>query len=205
MKVTQAREINRYVTMAGVAVVVFGLLAMFDQRASAQSSGRKEIRSAAEYNAYMNAIGQPDVKAKISELESFLSQYPDSVMKEDALEILMGPYEQTGKSAKALDAGRELLTVSPCNLRALSLLTYESRLNKNLDEAKKYGAKGNQCLQTATKPSGMTDDAWNVFKKLCAGIFNNTLEGGTIGTILNSTLQAGRGRGGGIGGPQSSQ
>ena len=199
MKVTQSREANRYVTMAGIAVVVFSLLAMFDQRASAQSSGRKEIRSASEYNAYMNAIGQPDVKAKISELESFLSQYPDSAMKDDALEILMGSYEQTGDSAKALDAGHELLTVSPCNLRALSVLTYESRRKKNLGEATKYGAKGNQCLQTATKPSGVSDDTWNVFKKLCAGIFNNTSQGGTIGIagIFNNLLQ-GRGTGTGV-------
>ena len=198
MKITRPREVNRYPTMAGIALVVFSLLAVCDQRASAQSSGRKEIRSAAEYSAYMKAIGQADAEAKISQLESFLIQYPDSAMKDDALEILMGLYEQTGDSAKALDASHELLTVSPCNLRALAVLTYESRRKRNLSEATKYGAKGNQCLQTATKPSGVSDDAWNVFKKLCAGIFNNTSQGVAIGItgIFYNTSPGGTGKGG---------
>jgi hypothetical protein len=182
MKVTKAREIKRYVAIAAIAGVVFSVLAMFVQQVSAQSSGRKEIRNPAEYHAYMKALAQPDVKAKIGEMESFLSQYPDSVMKEDALEIVMDSYERTADSAKALDAGHELLTVNPCNLRALALLTWASRRGKNPDEAKRFGAKGNLCLQTATKPSGMSDDAWNVFKKSLAGIFNNDA-GGTIGII----------------------
>ncbi len=182
MKVTKAREIKRYVVAVGIAGVVFSFLALFAQQASAQSSGRKEIRNPAEYHAYMKALGQSDVKAKISELESFLSQYPDSVMKEDALELVIALYFQNGASAKAVDTAHELLGVNPCNLRALVLLTQVNRLNKNLPESRRYAAKGRQCLQTATKPAGMSDEAWNVFKRSVAGIFNNDA-GSAVGTI----------------------
>ena len=43
----------------------------------------------AEYNAYVGAVQQTDAAAKVSGLEAFLTQYPNSVMKEDALELLM--------------------------------------------------------------------------------------------------------------------
>ena len=51
---------------------------------------KKEIKDPAEYNAYVGAVGQTDPNAKVSGLEAFLTQYPNSVMKEDALELLMG-------------------------------------------------------------------------------------------------------------------
>ena len=52
------------------------------------------IKDPAEYNAYVGAIKQSDANAKISGLEAFLTQYPNSVMKNQALEILMGTYQQ---------------------------------------------------------------------------------------------------------------
>src|SRR5690242_859759 len=54
---------------------------------------KKEIKDPAEYNAYVGAVQQADANAKISGIEAFLAQYPNSVMKEDALELLMGAYQ----------------------------------------------------------------------------------------------------------------
>lgn len=53
--------------------------------ASTPPAQKKEIKDPAEYNAYVGAIQQQDAAAKISGLEAFLTQYPNSVMKEDAL------------------------------------------------------------------------------------------------------------------------
>ena len=39
------------------------------------------IKDPAEYNAYVAAVQQKDPQAKISGLEAFLTQYPNSVMK----------------------------------------------------------------------------------------------------------------------------
>ncbi len=81
---------------------------------------KKEIKNPAEYNAYVGAIQQTDPAAKVSGLEAFLQQYPQSVMKEDALEALMIAYQQTGNGDKMNDAAQRLLQVIPDNVRALA-------------------------------------------------------------------------------------
>src|ERR1035438_10103874 len=75
---------------------------------------KKEIKDPAEYNAYVGAVQQTDAAAKVSGLEAFLTQYPNSVMKEDALELLMGAYQQTGNQAKTLDAAAKVLAANAC-------------------------------------------------------------------------------------------
>ena len=60
--------------------------------AQGQSQG-PVIKDPAEYNAYVAAVQQKDPSAKISGLEAFLTQYPNSVMKNQALELLMGAYQ----------------------------------------------------------------------------------------------------------------
>src|SRR2546427_5115761 len=141
---------------------------------------KKEIKDPAEYNAYVGAVQQSDAAAKISGLEAFLSQYPNSVMKEDALEVLMGAYQQANNAAKMADAAQRLLQANPCNLRALALLAYTKRAaaeanqnpQQNLTEGAQYAEKGLQCLQTATKPEGTSDADFEKFKKQTSGIFN---------------------------------
>ncbi len=142
---------------------------------------KKEIKDPAEYNAYVGAIQQQDAAAKISGLEAFLTQYPNSVMKEDALELLMSAYGQTGNTAKAQDTAVKVLQANPCNLRALALLSFTKRAAaeagganaaQSLTEAGQYGEKGLQCEQTAAKPEGTTDADFQKLKKETAGIFS---------------------------------
>jgi tetratricopeptide (TPR) repeat protein len=148
--------------------------------APAAAPQKKEIKDPAEYNAYVGAAQQQDPAAKISGLEAFLTQYPNSVMKEDALELLMGAYGQANNQAKTLDTAQKVLSANPCNLRALALLSYTKRAMaeagqngaQNLTEAGQYGEKGLQCLQTAPKPEGTTDADFQKLKTQTAGIFN---------------------------------
>src|SRR6266566_8237766 len=86
--------------------------------AQGQSQG-PVIKDPAEYNAYVAAVQQKDPSAKISGLEAFLTQYPNSVVKEDALEALMGAYQKANNAAKMADAANRLLAVNPDNVRAL--------------------------------------------------------------------------------------
>src|ERR1035438_9246656 len=126
---------------------------------------KKEIKDPAEYNAYVGAVQQTDAAAKVSGLEAFLTQYPNSVMKEDSLELLMGAYRETGNQAKTLETAQKVLLANPCNIRALALLAYTKRAmaeagqnaQQNLAEAGQSGEKGLQCLQTAIKPDGTPD------------------------------------------------
>src|SRR5450631_4599013 len=148
--------------------------------APAPAPQKKEIKDPAEYNAYVGAVQQTDAAAKVSGLEAFLTQYPNSVMKEDALELLMGAYQQTANQAKTLETAQKVLTANPCNIRALALLAYTKRAMaeanqnaaQNLTDAGTSGEKGLQCLQTATKPDGTPDADWEKLKAQTSVIFN---------------------------------
>ncbi len=119
--------------------------------AAGQQPQKKEIKDPAEYNAYVGAVQQKDPAAKISGLEAFATQYPNSVMKEDALELLMGSYQQTGNTAKMTDAANRLLQANPNNVRALALLAYSNRTSQNWADARKYAEQGLQALPQMQK------------------------------------------------------
>jgi hypothetical protein len=149
---------------------------------AAPAQQKKEIKNPAEYNAYMGAIQQTDPTAKTAALEAFLQTYPDSVMKEDALELLMRTYQQTNNLPKTEDAATRLLQANPNNVTALALLSYSKRMQalstqgaaaqQSLQQAADYGQKGITALQTYQKPEGMTDDQFAQLKTQLAGIFN---------------------------------
>ena len=83
---------------------------------------KKEIKDPAEYNAYIGAFGQQDPAAKISGFEAFITQYPNSVMKEEAMEQLMGAYQATGNIPKMVETAQKVVQINPNNLKALALL-----------------------------------------------------------------------------------
>jgi hypothetical protein len=139
------------------------------------------IKDPAEYNAYVGAVQQTDPTAKISGLEAFLTQYPNSVMKTQALEILMGAYQQTGNQQKTTDTAVKLVTADSCNVRALALLAYFDRVRAQggdpnakqlLADAKKYAQQGLECLPKFNKPEGTSDADFQKMKDQMAGIFN---------------------------------
>ena len=139
------------------------------------------IKDPAEYNAYVGAVQQTDPTAKISGLEAFLTQYPNSVMKTQALEILMGTYQQAGNQQKTTDTAVKLVTADSCNVRALALLAYFDRVRAQggdpnakqlLADAKKYAQQGLECLPKFNKPEGTSDADFQKMKDQMAGIFN---------------------------------
>src|SRR5260370_38420860 len=94
--------------------------------AQGQSQG-PVIKDPAEYNAYVAAVQQKDPSAKISGLEAFLTQYPNSVMKSQALELLMGAYQQTINSKKTIETATKVVAANPCNMPALAVLAFYNR------------------------------------------------------------------------------
>ena len=119
------------------------------------------IKDPAEYNAYVAAVQATDPNAKISGLEAFLNQYSNSVMKNQALEILMQTYQQTNNAKKMMETGTKLVTADPCNVRALTLLAYFDRVGAQggdpnakqmLTDGKKFGQQGLECLDKSTDP-----------------------------------------------------
>ncbi len=132
------------------------------------------IKDPAEYNAYVSAVQQKDPNAKISGLEAFLTQYPNSVMKNQALEILMGTYQQANNVKKTMETATKLVTADTCNVRALALLAYFDRVlaqggdpnaKQMLVDGKKYGQQGLDCLPKVTDPeiAKMKDQMTGIF------------------------------------------
>ena len=166
-----------------LAIVLACALAAAAQTQPAPAGGTQqgnapEIKDPAEYNAYVSAIQQQDPNAKISALEAFLTQYPNSVMKMTGLELLMNTYLQAGNQPKVVDAAKRVLAADSCNLRALALLTYLARQGvasgqgQGLPDLQQYSSKGLECSSTAPKPAGLKDDEWEKLKKQTAIIFN---------------------------------
>lgn len=129
------------------------------QPAQQPASQAPVIKDPAEYNAYVAAIQQKDNTAKISGLEAFLTQYPNSIMKNQALEILMGAYQQANNPKKTMDTATKLVTSDPCNMRGLALLAYFDRVlaqggdpnaTQLLADGKKYGQQGLDCWPKVT-------------------------------------------------------
>ncbi|HUO25757.1 MAG TPA: hypothetical protein VMU61_08825 [Candidatus Aquilonibacter sp.] len=133
-------------------------------QAAAPAQGQSSapvIKDPAEYNAYVAAVQQTDPNAKISGLEAFLTQYPNSIMKTQALEILMGTYQQTNNVKKTLETANKLIVIDPCNERALALLAYFDRMlaqggdanaKQELVDGKKDGEQGLSCFDKVTDP-----------------------------------------------------
>ena len=146
---------------------------------SGQATG-PTIKDPAEYNAYVTALQQTDPNAKSQALEAFLQQYPNSVVKVSALELLMGAYQQANNPQKMADAAQRLLQADPGNLRALALLTFTNRMcaaqaGPNavtcLNDAGKYGQQGLQALQSAQPPAGVSPEDFAKLKQQTTPIF----------------------------------
>ena len=71
-----------------------------DQQANVPTS-QKVIKDPAEYNAYITALNTTDPAAKGQAMEAFVAQYPNSIVKMDALEQAMGAYQHGRKLAES--------------------------------------------------------------------------------------------------------
>ena len=144
-------------------------------QAAAAAPAKKEIKDQAEYNAYVAAIQQTDPKAKISGLEAFSQQYPNSVVKEDGLEALLGAYQQASDTAKMGDVAQRLLVVNPNNMRALVILAYLKKSVPPVDyaAAHKYAEQGLAALPTYAKPDGTSDADYAKQKAAFEQVLNN--------------------------------
>jgi|SRR5271169_456328 len=167
-----------------VILLVFAIAGMVVPQAVAQAAQKPQIKDPAEYNAYVNALGQTDPAAKAQAIEAFLQTYPNSVMKEDALVQLMGAYQQAGNASKTIDTASRVLQANPNNVRALALLAYYYRslaaqggadAAKNADLSAQYGQKGLDALPSTPKPDGMSDTDFTKFHNDLMAIFDGAV------------------------------
>lgn len=161
--------------LALIATSTLSTLPVLAQDQGAQSN-QITIKDPAEYNAYSSAISQSSPAAKAAALENFLTTYPNSVVKGEVLEQLVGAYQQAGDTAKTVDAAKRLLQVDPSNLRALTFVVYIDKTQANGDAAKLAEAASNaQKGLNASKPAAMSDADFQKLKDAATPIFYSAI------------------------------
>lgn len=156
--------------------------------ASAQAGSSQAPLDPAEYNSYVSAVQNTNVQEKIAGLEGFLQRYPNSTVKETALEQLMAAYQQAGNAAKMFETADKLLQGFPTNLRGLAVMAYTKRAAaqqgqdaaQNAAAAEDFGQRGLKALPAAPKPEGMTDADFQKLKSQYSLIFNGAVGFGEL-------------------------
>jgi hypothetical protein len=167
------------------------------QPGTAPPKQQKTIKDPAEYNAYIAAIQATDPGQRATLLESFLQSYSNTVMKEEATELLLKTYQQLlpadpqKYTQKVMETGQQLLQIAPNNLTALALLSYLDRAvaqgggpnaEQLLQQGRQYAERGLQTLPAQGKPEGYTDEQWTKLKGDFRLIF--------LGTVGHAALQS---------------
>jgi hypothetical protein len=169
-------------SLLALAIILPGSVSMVYGQAAA--SGQITIKDPAEYNEYTNAVGQSTPAAKAAAIETFLTKYPNSIVKNDMLEQLMASYQSAGDMAKTLSTADRLLAVDPGNLRALFIEVYleesEAATKSTTAPAEaqpiydKAAAQAQTAL-SAPKPASMSDADYQKLKTATTPIFQGAI------------------------------
>jgi hypothetical protein len=167
-------------SLLALAIIFPGSVSMVYGQAA--QSGQITIKDPQEYNDYTNAVGQSTPAAKAAAIETFLTKYPNSVVKNDLLEMLMASYQGAGDMAKTLSTADRLLAVDPGNLRALFIEVYleESQAATKTAPAEaqpiydKAAAQAQTAL-SAPKPASMSDADFQKLKAATTPIFQGAI------------------------------
>lgn len=140
-------------------------------------TSQKVIKDPAEYNAYMTADNATDPAAKAAAMEAFVAQYPNSIVKVDALEQAMAAYQQAGNQAKVEATAKRILEIDPNNIRALAIVSFIDRAKATqgdkaaLQAACTESQAGIEHLPTWEKPEGTSDADFVKLKNQMSNIF----------------------------------
>jgi tetratricopeptide (TPR) repeat protein len=147
-------------------------------------TSQKVIKDPAEYNAYMTALNTTDAAARGAAMEAFLNQYPNSIVKLEALEQARSAYQQAKNLPKAEELAKKTLQVDPNNVPALAIVVYMegTRIQDAASGAKARAdaEHGLQELQIFKKPEGTSDDDFEKMRSSMATIFAGTAAYGAL-------------------------
>jgi tetratricopeptide (TPR) repeat protein len=146
--------------------------------AQGQSSEQKTIKDPAEYNAYIAALNMTDPAAKAAAMEAFVKQYPQSIVKADALDQAMAGYQASNNLGKVEEIANQILQLNQNHIRALAVMTAISRSKATGGDAaaaKIASAdcqRGLQALPSWSKEPGMSDADFDKMRNQMSWIFN---------------------------------
>jgi len=166
-------------------ILALSLLACIACNALAQSTptSQKTIKDPAEYNAYIAALNTQDPAQKAAAMEAFLAQYPQTIMKPEALEQARAAYQQAGNVQKLEQMARLILQDSPNDVQSLVLLAAIERNRgtvQSVADARAHAELGLQLLPAWNKPEGTSDADFERVKKQMRVIFNGAAGFGAL-------------------------
>ncbi|HEX4604701.1 MAG TPA: tetratricopeptide repeat protein [Candidatus Angelobacter sp.] len=154
-----------------------------DQQANTPTS-QKVIKDPAEYNAYITALNTTDPAAKGAAMEAFIAQYPNSIVKMDALEQARGAYQQANNQQKVEQIARQILVIDPGNVPSLAIVVYIERQGiKDAATGAKARAdaeRGLQELPNLKTPEGMSPADFEKMRNQVTSIFAGTAAFGAL-------------------------
>jgi hypothetical protein len=143
------------------------------------TGGTITIKDPQEFTAYQNATGQSDPKAKAAALDAFLTQYPQSVVKGDLLNMLVDTYWGLQDMPNTLSAATRYLQVNPTDLKSIlySVIikkkqgTGPPQDNQALDDGAALAQKG----LTVPKPTATAADEWKKLTDVAYPLFHSAI------------------------------
>ena len=161
-----------------VAALVLSALTMVAQTQPAAQGAKdqpKVIKDPGEYNAYMAASSTQDPAQKAAALESFLKQYPATIMLPESLQQLLGAYTAVKNEPKVGETVDRILKQNPDNIQALFLEVQIQRRKNTLESAAAagtYAKHGLEVLPGWSKPEGVSDADFATAKAQFEEIFD---------------------------------
>jgi tetratricopeptide (TPR) repeat protein len=146
-------------------------------------TSQKVIKDPAEYNAYITALNTTDPAAKGAAMEAFVAQYPNSIVKIDALEQAMNAYQQANNQQNVEQTARQILTIDPNHVRALAIVVYLERGQiKDAATGAKARADAEHGLQELGnwKPTDVSGAEMEKLRNQMTGIFAGTAAFGAL-------------------------
>ena len=155
-----------------------------DQPGSNVPTNQKTIKDPAEYNAYITALNTTDPAAKGAAMEAFVAQYPNSIVKIDAMEQAMGAYQQAGNQQKVQQLAGQILQLEPNNVRALAIVVFLERGQikdpASGAKARADAERGLTELPNWKQPEGVSPADYEKMKKQMTSIFAGTAAFGAL-------------------------
>jgi len=150
-------------TIAGVAVLCLGSVALWGQAAQPQWKDR------AEYDLVELIKKEQNPQAKLQLLQQWEQKYPNSDFRDGRYELMVQTYQQLGKAKEMMDTAKAWVAFNPKALTGwywINLLTVS--MNDTSPAALEQGEKAAKALlelcddffNPAKKPQQVTDEQW---------------------------------------------
>jgi tetratricopeptide (TPR) repeat protein len=173
------------------SIVIAGMLVMVVVMAVAQAA-QNLPKDAAEYNVYYAAVTETDPAKKITALDAYLAKYPNSVAKEQVLEVKLQAQTQAGKQLTDLmDTARALLAVNPHHERARLILAAgflqappketDPNFQQGLSDAEANAKAGIENISNMKRGQGVSDAEYTANKNVTSSTDYHVL--GVIGLL----------------------